>query len=304
MTKVNTSAKDPIASTRLTLKDGWRALVALRDPKGNVLSPSDWEKLLADPRWLLDGDGRRLKSDECGSVRVRTIRVGARDLCVVVKVQKQASRFKGFFRNLRSARAVRTFRTAVKLQAMGVASEYPLAALEQRKGLWSTKNIYISNYIESRNLYYFLREDLATFGHREPACRRTVARQIAEIFAGLHNGGLWHRDAKAGNFVVQVSGNLCKVMLVDLDGIKPYRLCRRRNRFRSLAKLASTVLCHRSIHSSDYRRTFSTYCEFTDLREDCRKTYRELATRAVAVRLLSMATSAMEGRGIFVDANG
>lgn len=291
-----------MASTRLTLSDGWRAVAVSRDSEGNELSRSDWRQLLDEPQRLLDGGGERLKSDAFGSVVVRTIRLGKRDIRVVVKVQKKAAGFTEFPRWLRPAKAMRTFRTALKLQTLGIASEYPLAAVERRKGLWATCSVYISEYIEdSRNLYYFLRDDLGTFGGRESACRRAVAGQIAGILARLHKNGLWHRDAKSGNFLVrrQQDGS-CRVILVDVDGIKPYRFCRRRCRFRSLVKLASTVLCHRSIHRSDYWRTFSIYCELTAVHEDRRRLFGELAMRAAAVRLLSMATSAMEGRATFV----
>jgi len=295
--------KAPIATARLRLKDGWRATVVLRDEEGNSLSQADWQEFLGEPEELLAEKGRSLKAEGANWVAARTIRIGGRELEAVVKLQKRGAGIRDFFRRMRHSRSMRTLKTALKLQAMGISAEYPLAAIEQRKWLWATQGVYISVYVkDSRPLYYFLRDDLDGADGGAVVCRRSTARRIAEIFAGLHNGGLWHRDAKGGNFLVQRENGSCKVVLVDLDGIKPYTVRRRSCRFRSLVKLAATVLCHRGIHMSDYWRTFTIYCELTGIREQERRNlFLELAQEAAAMRLLTMTTSAIEGRGTFVD---
>ena len=80
-----------------------------------------------------------------------------------------------------------------------------------------------------------------------------------------------------------------------MDGIKPYGFRPRSLRFRCLAKLAATLLWHRSINMTDYLRTFTIYSNLVGLDgSQRRRIFRDLARRAVAVRLLTMANAAME----------
>ncbi|HRT50780.1 MAG TPA: lipopolysaccharide kinase InaA family protein [Anaerohalosphaeraceae bacterium] len=301
MTNASTRVQTPIPTARLQLADGWRIWAVLKDSQGNDLAGSDWQQIFKD---LESAEGGMiLKSDGHSSVIARTIQLGSRKIPLVVKRHRRPPGLRKSLRWLRPARAFRTFRTALLLQRMGIASEYPLAAGEQRKGLCASQWVYISTYVEDgRNLYYFVRDDVRTYGRHEATCRRSLAQQIAEVLAGLHNNGLWHRDAKAGNFLVRPSQDgRCEVTLVDLDGIKPYSIDRRRSRFRSLVKLAATLLCHRSVYRSDYWRTFSIYCDLTGLAACRRRLFRELSSQAIAMRLLTLATSAMDGRGVFVE---
>jgi hypothetical protein len=126
--------------------------------------------------------------------------------------------------------------------------------------------------------------------------------EIGRIFAMLDNAGLWHRDAKAGNILVcPKSGNFAdsasafEVILVDLDGIKRKILRCRGSSFRGMSKLASTLLWHGGISTSDYLRAFTIYSNLTGLDKSRRRdVFRELARRAVALRLLTLARSAIE----------
>ena len=50
---------------------------------------------------------------------------------------------------------------------------------------------------------------------------RELSRQLAGIFAKLHKNNLWHRDAKATNFVVnQDEDGEYRITITDVDGIK------------------------------------------------------------------------------------
>jgi len=291
-----------ISTVSLDLKDGWRASVVLEDSGGDKLSQAAWRQFLAEPEQLLKLDGERLKADGQNSVVAQPILLGERRITAVIKVRMRQDGFREFFRWLRPARAMRNFKTALKLRAMGITAEYPLAALEQRKGFGAKYSIYVSEYMaDSPNLYHFVRDELNGIGPDEAAVRRAAAYQVAEILAGLHNNGLWHRDAKAPNFLVGRKNGSCRVTLVDLDGIKPYRLARRRSRLRSLIKLTATVMPLGNVNRSDYWRAFLSYCKLTSMNEDRRRLFHELAMSAAAARLLSVATSAIEGRCEFTD---
>jgi hypothetical protein len=86
-------------------------------------------------------------------------------------------------------------------------------------------------------------------------------------------------------------------MLVDMDGIKPYIFRKTDCRFRSLSKIASTLLWCRLLNVTDYLRSLKTYCRLTNL--DTRKTqsiFRSLSKKAIAMRLLTMARAAMQNK--------
>ena len=73
------------------------------------------------------------------------------------------------------------------------------------------------------------------------ADRRELVGQAAEIISKLHDGGLWHRDLHAGNFLVQQSdAGSPRLVLIDL-----YPVARRRpttpRRLAGLARLAALL---------------------------------------------------------------
>jgi len=289
---------DAFRTARLKLGDGWRALVALEGPEGMEFTPADWRLCLRSPEKLLADCEDKLKGDGLNSVFVKTLRIGTKDIRVVIKSQQTGGGVKDFFRSMAPARSRRNFNTARKLLLAGVATPHPLAALEKRKGLRTVWSLYLYRHVEAEaNLYYFVRDHLPRIDKHDLTARRRIACQLAQILAGLHRAGFWHRDAKSSNFLIErtVTGDL-RTIIVDLDGIKRYRLKRRHNQFRSLVKLASTVLAHPAINRTDYLRTFAVYSRLSGPdKMQGRRIFRELVRQSVAVRLLATAISAMEG---------
>ena len=89
---------------------------------------------------------------------------------------------------------------------------------------------------ESRPLDELLSDNDPAIG---PALRREVVSQVAEILARLHDGGIWHGDLHAGNFLVQSwDGERPRVVLIDLHPLLRYRPTTAR-RLKGLARLAS-----------------------------------------------------------------
>ena len=310
MAEVNDKSRKNFRTARLELGGGWRAWVGLRDPDGLELTESQWRQCLGDPEKLLEGPIDTLKSDGRNRVIVKELRVGDKKLVVVVKSQRSSVSVRNFLRSFFAARSVRNFRTAMRLCSAGIATSYPLAALRQKKGFLTNHSIYISEYIaDSCCLYEFLRNRLGRIGRDEFQKRKRLALQTGCLLAGLHREGLWHRDAKASNFLVRfgasdAAADCCDVFLVDMDGINPYFLRRRARQLGSLAKLGSTVLCHGAISRTDYLRTFMAYSKMLNLDAVARRRiYRKLAEMSMATRLLTMANTVIEGRGIIVEDN-
>lgn len=296
---------DKITTAQLKLTDGWQARVALNAPDGSKLTQSQWHQCLTNPSDLLKNPVKVLKNDGSNTVIVKNLNIAEKNLPVVVKLNTSKSGFQSFFRSIPQAKSVRNFSTATRLCENNIPTAYPLAALEQKSGFLTKKSIYITQYLnDSRHLYGFI-GDIPKEKKHDLNLRKQLSSQIAGVLAGLDKAGLWHRDAKAPNFLVKkdLHGNY-KILLVDMDGIKRYFFNRKSKRFTAFSKLASTLMWSGSISKTDYLRTFAIYCKITDLNKtDQRQIYPSLIRQAVAIRLLTMANSMIEKRGIIVEDN-
>ena len=192
-----------IKTARLKLTDGWNASIALQEPDGAIFAPDDWRSCLKNPPALLADPERTFKAEGTNTVLLKTLRIGDKDISAVVKSQKTASGLKNFVRSIPPPRAVRNFNTAGKLLSAGAPTAWPLAALQKCKGLHTTWNIYIYQFVHAdADLYRFLQDHLPKIDKHDLSARRRIASSIAHIMAKLHNAGFWHRDAKAPNFLI------------------------------------------------------------------------------------------------------
>jgi serine/threonine protein kinase len=178
---------------------------------------------------------------------------------------------------------MRNFIAAVKMRQYGLPVAAPLAAIYRRRFLFCEQSIYVSEYVEGVNLYEFLKNL-----PRDTRDRRRIvsglSEQIAEIFAVLDKKGLWHRDAKATNFIVSGhSPDEYRPVLTDMDGIKQYSVRRRSCQMRPLWQLAASVMSVPEVLRTDYLRMFRAYCEKAAIpAEQRRQLLRELAAKALA----------------------
>ncbi|MDO8302622.1 MAG: lipopolysaccharide kinase InaA family protein [Sedimentisphaerales bacterium] len=271
-------------TARLTCADRLCGIVALSDSAGHAFSAADWAACLRDHETLQCDPQEVLKREGENSVVVKTIKVGSAEIKVVVKV-RPGKRCPFSFR---LDRAARNFEKAVFLKDAGIAAEIPLAALRQKKSIFSDKSMYITEYVaQSVSLHLFLKRDLAAMPNRH-AIKRQLARRLAEILAALHENGLWHRDAKPSNILVHKSGDgRYDLTLIDLDGIKWYGGLRTFNRrFRPFGHLAAIRLISPLIYTTDCLRTFTIYCNLTGIDKDNRKRlFRRLVSGLAAQRL-------------------
>jgi len=256
-------------------------MVVLADGAGRTLTTDGWAKALRELRTLLLGSGQTLKLQGDSGVVVRTIRLEGQDIEVVVKWHLPS----GFFRSVPRARAIRNLKTALRLQGCGIAVVGPLAALERRIGPFTTASIYISEYVTgSETLYSFATKTLPSLDVERTSVKGQLCRQIGSIFAKLDKSGLWHRDAKASNFLVRRDGGGgYEVVLVDMDGIKRYVVRRKARQFRCLWHLAASLMDVETVRPGDYLRTFVMYCELAGIpREKRRDVLRFVKKKAEA----------------------
>jgi len=264
---------------------GWSGRALLSDSRGQEFSAAEWADSLTKPEMLLENSDGILKDDGPACVAVTDLTVANRTLRVVVKRHRPQPGVRSFFRCLRPGRALRNLKTALKLMNFGIPVALPLAAVQNKRGLRATQSIYITEYIDdSTNLYNFAVDRLSGLSPGNLATRTQLARQLAAILAELHKNGFRHRDAKATNFLVSTDSNgRLSVRLVDMDGIKRYLICRRHRRLRCLWQLAASLMSVASVNRTDYLRTFTFYCNLTDVdATERRKLYREIAKLARA----------------------
>lgn len=294
MTGSEQNCSSTVPTARIKLPGGYSGPVALSDSRGNRFSRMDWTRCLAMPERLLEDYEKVLKKERLSCVVVKDIKLSGRRLKVVLKQHRPGWSFVGVFRSLRPGRALRNFRAAVKLVRVGIPTAWPLAAIHKRKFLLTTASMYITEYApNSVNLYNFAATELKNARCDLFEVKKDLCAQAVEIFASLHKLGLWHRDAKATNFIVckdtdkgPKGDNLHRPMegqyrlkLIDMDGIKRYFIRRRSNQLRPLWRLAASVMG--LVNQTDLLRAFRLYCELTGFEQTGRReVFRKLALLA------------------------
>ncbi len=279
-----------IEVTSLRLGNGWSGRAVLSTSTGKNFSKTNWVDCLSQPELLFQDVEKILKTEGRNCVAVKNLTIGDNQLKVVIKRHYPGAGLRRFFRSFRRGRALRNFDTALKLLSCGIPTAAPFAALHKKRNLLTEQSIYITEYCEnSPDLYTFASEQLPKRQAEQFAIKKQLCRQLATILATLHKNGLWHRDSKANNFIVcKNSRGECKILLVDVDGIKPYFPLRGSCRFRPFWQLAASTLSVSAVNRTDYFRTFTTYSNLTGLElSQRRRIFRELSNRARAKHLRS-----------------
>jgi tRNA A-37 threonylcarbamoyl transferase component Bud32 len=216
-------------------------------------------------------------------VTIKYLDIGGRGVKAAIKRRRRGWGIRDILRSLGAAQAMRNFIAAVKMRQYGLPVASPLAAVYHKRFVFCDQGIYISEYVEGTNLYEFLRNT------REGAVERywtmqELSERMADIFAELHKNNLWHRDAKATNFVVNKDEDgEYRVTITDVDGIKQYFSHSEDRQTQGLWQLASSVMELPGITRTDYLRTFERYCEKVGIPEEQRgDIYRRLAQKAQA----------------------
>jgi len=294
-----TRAKD-IEVGRIRLENGWKGMVLICGAAARKFSQSDLTQCFAHPQTLLDDIDLILKKQQQIAVVVKTIVIGNTRTKAVIKHHQPQFSIRQFFRSLAADRATRNFKTARKLLSAGIPAAIPLAALHQRILFLTRQSIYISEYIEnSIDLAAFVSNHLAKESHEVFHTKKQLCHQLASILAMLHKNGLWHRDAKASNFIVRKNTpSNFDVLLTDMDGIKSYGLRRTSQQTCALWRLAASFLDVPGVNRTDCLRVFTSYCDLTGIAPaDRHRLFSILAEKARA-KYLHLASRSGDDKGI------
>lgn len=270
-----------IQTASLRLGNGWSGRAVLSDSDDRKFQKDEWIKCLSQPDLLFENVEKVLKTEGRNCVAVTNLTVGDSRLKVVIKRHCPETGLRQFFRSFRRGRALRNFDATLKLLKCDIPAAAPLAALHKRRCFLIEQSIYIAGCLEeSFDLRTFCRQRLSN----EFQLRKQLSNQLAAILAALHKNDLWHRDSKATNFIVSKdTEGVYKVLLTDVDGIKPYFLHSENRRFRCLWQLAASLLSVPAVNRTDYLRTFTAYSNLTGLDSSLRRgIFRRLTNKAKA----------------------
>ncbi len=257
---VETVMRNLIEVSEIALAGGWRGRVVVRACGKEQFSKSGWEKLLTETEKLFDGTQQTLKIDGLNTVTVKYLDIGGRGVKAVIKRRHRGSGVRDICRSVGSSRAIRNFIAAVKIKQYGLPVAMPLAAISHRRFLFCDESIYISEYVDGTNLHEFLK-DMRAQGAERYRIMRELCDKMAGIFAGLNKNNLWHRDAKATNFVVHQDGEEYQITITDVDGIKQYLSRSEGRQMEGLWRLAASVMGLPGVTRTDCLRAFEIYCD-------------------------------------------
>lgn len=268
------------------MDDSKQQIVNLELPgKWNGKAVEKWSGLIYKPAELTQKPDLVFKSDNGNITALKQVEFKGEKFFFVVKKTARRSGIKAIVDLLRMPKSLKNLKLALLLKQKNIETAQPAAAL------WHAKLgcIYITEYIkDSLNLY-----DIAFGKNKEIlnnfSARKAVIRQVAEIIAKLHKSGFWHRDPKAGNFIVYKENDVYKVKLVDLDGIKHNLIDSQEKQIRTLANLAKTLIRFKMVNLADLYRGFEIYYRAMEIeRKAAKKLFYKVERATVAMRLLNV----------------
>jgi len=226
----------------LVLDQGWRAHVFLASKH---VEPRQWKDWLRDPtRWVSFADRSRIIKDSQSATvcRAELELQGGETLPIIVKRALGRSFFKRIRNIFGTSRPMLTWRRGNALLNRQIPTARPLAVVERRRFGLRLDSMVITEYLENAKdldtlLTVSLRE-LST--HEQRRIKGEIVESLARAIRRLHERGFSHRDLKAPNVMVQwdpESADAPRVLLIDLDGLKPARRVSFERQLRAITRL-------------------------------------------------------------------
>ncbi len=136
------------------------------------------------------------------------------DKDVVVKRYNHKGLIHSLRHTIKRSRAHRGWLHAHRLSMLNIATPKPLAYIEQRRGPLVWNSYLVTEYVQGRRLYDFLRDDNITEQQRSK-----VIQQIKQLLDELGKHRITHGDLKHTNILITENGPV----LTDLDGAKVHK---------------------------------------------------------------------------------
>jgi len=145
---------------------------------------------------------------------------------------------------------MKSLRGAAILNRNGISTAKPIAAVEERLQGMVLRSFYLSAELSGGvtvDVYWL--NILKPLRDIEGSRRRRVFLQaLGELFNRLHGQGVYHNDLKDANILAVSVGNVksIELYLLDLEGVRQYRVLSESRRVKNLVQLNRTLGRHLS----------------------------------------------------------
>jgi Lipopolysaccharide kinase (Kdo/WaaP) family len=140
---------------------------------------------------------------------------------------------------------LKSLRGAAILNRNGINTAVPVAAVEERIQRTVARSFYLSREISGGctvDAYWLatLKPLPALEGVRR---RRAFLQNLGELFRTLHSHGVYHNDLKDANILAAPAwnGDSIRLYLLDLEGVRQYRVLSESRRIKNLVQLNRTL---------------------------------------------------------------
>jgi hypothetical protein len=272
----------------LKLPDGWTARVTVSNGRtkanGQYLTPAQWRQWLSRPlQWVQQVDRRDLlKASSTTTVcRVRLPLADGQHVDAVCKRGRSRYLSKRILNVFRTSRPMRTWRRAHILLNCHIPTARPLAVVEKRRFGLLFDSLILTEYLrDTVDLESLLTVHMRGLNEHQAYLRKLqVSRCLSDFLLKMQASGLYHRDFKALNVIVQGSRQFDspRICLVDLDGVKRVRFARTRSWMRMLMRLNVSVDGFRRVTLTDRVRLLRSFLRGIGCQEDWKKIWHKLA---------------------------
>ena len=147
------------------------------------------------------------------------IKIGGRKAEVHLKRYNYQNIFYALKNLFRTSRGKRVWKVANGLVSRNIPTPLPISFLEQRKGGVLIKSFFITQKIDqSLSLHTLLQESFLNTKIETIKNKNILIQQTAHLIRAMHDRGVWHRDLKSANILVEKKeGQEDKLYLVDID---------------------------------------------------------------------------------------
>jgi len=261
----------------ITLPGGWSGSALTRCQgvapsfEGEVTLPpaSQWAALLEPVTTRASSlpGYELLKYSRSGEVfRVRLCWDGG-SIDAVCKQSRSEGAIGALLDRVRVSGARRQFNLGLRLLRAGIGTALPLAQFDQSaapRASWLITR-FLANVVDLDQVALTLLPKLDA--HRTRLVKNNIIDSVVHLLAQLYEHGLYHRDLKATNILLSdwdAPDREPRTWLVDLEGLRPFGLLRRRRVWRPLVRLAASLLSYDAVTRTDYFRFLRAYLARTE----------------------------------------
>jgi tRNA A-37 threonylcarbamoyl transferase component Bud32 len=194
-----------------------------------------------------------IKNSNTTSSCILPLMIAGETAGIFIKRYNYQSSLYAFKHLFRSSRGKRSWRAAHVLLARGVPTPMPVACAEKRRARVLRESFLIThNIAQAMPLSKLFPDAGPGTGGGRPVDKADLIRRAALLVRTMHERGIWHRDLKAANILLQqIPGSATRFYLTDLDGVRIKDAVRPAERIRDLARLNRSLIGSPALSARD-----------------------------------------------------